>query len=43
MRDANGNLGVVSVDLSKSNKAQAVEVQIAPAKPAPAKPKKIAS
>jgi hypothetical protein len=39
MRDANGNLGVVSVDLSKSNKAQAVEVQIAPSKTALAKPK----
>jgi hypothetical protein len=39
MRDANGDLGVVSVDLTKSNNPQAVEVQIAPAKPAPAKPK----
>jgi hypothetical protein len=39
MRDANGNLGVVSVDLTKSNKAQAVEVQIAPSKPAPTQPK----
>jgi hypothetical protein len=39
MRDANGNLGEVSVDLTKSNKAQAVEVQIAPSKPAPAQPK----
>jgi hypothetical protein len=39
MRDANGNFGVVSVDLTKSNKAQAEEVQIAPSKPAPAQPK----
>jgi hypothetical protein len=39
MRDANGDLGVVSVDLTKSNSAQAVEVQIAPSKPAPVKPK----
>ena len=39
MRDANGSLGVVSVDLTKSNSAQAVEVQIAPPAPAPAKPK----
>jgi hypothetical protein len=34
LRDANGDLGVVSVDLTKSNSApQAVEVQIAPSKP----------
>jgi len=39
MRDANGNLGVVSVDLTKSNSVQAVEVQIAPSKPVPAQPK----
>jgi hypothetical protein len=31
MRDANGNLGVVSVDTSKSDNTQAVQVQIAPA------------
>lgn len=30
--DANGNVGVVSVDMSKSNSAQAIEVQIAPSK-----------
>jgi hypothetical protein len=39
MRDANGNLGEVSVDLTKSNSVQAIKVQIAPSKPAPAQPK----
>jgi hypothetical protein len=29
-RDANGNLVVVSVDMTKSNKGHAIEVQIAP-------------
>lgn len=32
MRDANGSLNVISVDLSKSDKVKATEVQIAPAK-----------
>jgi hypothetical protein len=33
MRDANGSLGVVSVDTTKSDSSHAIEVQIAPPKP----------
>ena len=33
LRDANGSLDVVSVDMTKSDSAPAVQVQIAPAKP----------
>ena len=33
LRDANGNLGVVSVDMTKADSVHAVEVQIAPPKP----------
>ena len=33
LRDSNGSLGVVSVDMTKSDNAHAIEVQIAPSKP----------
>jgi hypothetical protein len=33
LRDANGSLGVVSVDTTKSDRSHAIEVQIAPPKP----------
>jgi hypothetical protein len=33
LRDANGSLNVISVDMTKSDSAKAIEVQIAPAKP----------
>jgi hypothetical protein len=33
MRDADGSLNVVSVDITKSDSAKAIQVQIAPAKP----------
>ena len=32
-RDGSGSLGVISVDMAKSNSADAIEVQIAPSKP----------
>ena len=33
MRDDSGNLGVISVDMAKSNSGKAIEVQIAPSQP----------
>ncbi len=33
VRDDNGSLGVISVDMTKSDSVQAIEVQIAPSKP----------
>jgi hypothetical protein len=33
LRDANGTLGVISVDMTKSDSVHAIEIQIAPAKP----------